>query len=351
MRLLSDMVSMISAVEAGYASTRSLAAHLDLSPTTVMRRLDEINEEVGFLLFEKTSTGIVLTSDARSFADDCTVINELMARIQSQLTSRRVSERRKIEVVSPEGLTQCWLLDRLLEMNIFDRNNIDFHTVGGEALAAEATDIRIGYDLTAGLGFKLETLGFLHVIPFASRKLIDSVVPTLMGSGLADCRYVSHQGPGCGADPWFSNFQGDRLERAIENTVTVSESAAIHAKLVNAGAAIGSIPTYAVEIHPDLIGLEKGGRPLAYQRLEICMLVRDTHRALRRATKFCDPIADVTDVIRSAFASERFTFFGEAYVSPPNVFDIMTGKYKNYEYNPIVEEVGQCEKRLRLKPV
>jgi LysR family transcriptional activator of dmlA len=88
---------------------------LGLSKAAVSKRLDALELELGFKLFQRTTRSITPTSEAGPLAVAVTEILEKIAGLSSRLASKQKSEKRKIRLTCGSAMAQRFLGKQLCE--------------------------------------------------------------------------------------------------------------------------------------------------------------------------------------------------------------------------------------------
>ena len=268
-------------------SFRKAATALRTSSSTVVRRMERLEETFGFRLFDRLPDGVALTAEGRSVYASAQQMerasHSLRAHLDQDLTTRGM-----VRCSVTEGLGTLWILPHLAQ---FSRTHPT--TIVDLRCSMEVADVlRMEADVAVQLekpdrpDVKAVRLGRMHIYPFASRDYIDTYgLPKTSGGDQASS-------PGSSARRRRSRKTA--LQRAlgmpsIEGMVALRTNASTaHLCAVELGMGIGGLPTYIVAIGTDLIPIDIGIR----HQVDIWMTYHPDARSIRRVAAFHRLAAD-----------------------------------------------------------
>ena len=156
-------------------SFRKAATALRTSSSTVVRRMERLEETFGFRLFDRLPEGVGLTAEGRSVYASAQQMerasHSLRAHLDQDLTTRGM-----VRCSVTEGLGTMWILPHLAQ---FSRTHpatiVDLRCSMevADVLRMEA-DVAVQLEKPDRLDVKAVRLGRMHIYPFASRSYIET---------------------------------------------------------------------------------------------------------------------------------------------------------------------------------
>jgi DNA-binding transcriptional LysR family regulator len=284
-------------------SFRKSATALRISSSTIMRRMERLEETLGFRLVDRLPDGVVLTAEGRSVYATAqqmeSASHSLRAYLDQDLTTRGT-----VRCSVTEGLGTLWVLPHLVHYNRAHPS-----TVVELRCSMELADVlRMEADVAVQLtrpdrpDVKAARLGCMHIYPFASRRYADIYgLPTNLDE-MRRHRFIDQQAPQIdeGAAPRILDMP------SIEGIVALrTNSSTAHAHAIELGIGIGALPTYAVALAPELIPVDIGVR----HQVDVWMTYHPDARSVRRVSSFID-------WLRTLFDPKRYPWFGDEFIHP-----------------------------------
>jgi DNA-binding transcriptional LysR family regulator len=284
-------------------SFRKAATTLRTSSSTVVRRMERLEESFGFRLFDRLPEGVGLTAEGRSVYASAQQMERASYSLRAQL-EQDVTTRGTVRCSVTEGLGALWILPHVAQ---FSRTHPT--TLIDLRCSMEVADIlRMEADVAVQLtkpdrpDVKAVRLGRMHIYPFASRGYIETY-------GLPKTReeFVRHR---------IVHQQGSQVEEGvaqrvlgipnIEGLVALRTNGSfVHLCAVELGMGIGGLGTYIVAIGTDLIPIDVGIR----HQVDIWMTYHPDARSIRRVAVFID-------WLRTLFDPKRYPWFGDEFIHP-----------------------------------
>jgi DNA-binding transcriptional LysR family regulator len=284
-------------------SLRKTAAALRTSSSTVVRRIERLEQILGVRLFDRLPDGVALTSEGRSVFAAAQEMERASRSVRAQL-DHQLTRRGVVRCAVTEGLGTFWIVPHLAE---FSRANphtlVDLHcsTQSADVLRMEA-DVAIQLTRPDRPDQVVTRLGRLHVYPFASPRYAQMYGLPKNAEELKRHRIVHQTGPQLDQSPW-TRFLG--LPDVEGLAVVRTNASAAHFYAVELGLGIGVLATYALPLGADLIPVDMGGRHQA----DIWMTYHPDIRNVRRVAVFID-------WLRSIFDAKRYPWFGDEFIHP-----------------------------------
>lgn len=296
-----DLKTFLAAAETG--SFRSAAAALSIQPSTVVRRIDALEQALGTLVFKRLPEGVSLTDDGKTVLE---YSQEIEASVHS--ISRRVSAGAKtqagfVSVSCTDGLATFWLSHHMAR---FAENHpdiqLDFKCDMRIAdILRRQTDISIQYDAPTNPELITSIIGYLHIWPFASRRWVEKNGLPKTKAEMKKHRLIIQAADQLQLQPLLEYLDA---ELGDLNYVIVNSGPA-HYHLIKEGAGIGIVPTYLAHGDDDLVPIDI---PPNY-RLPLRMTYhRDSKESLA--------ITTTLEWLRQMFDATQYPFFAEQLLSP-----------------------------------
>ena len=91
-------------------SVRGAAALLGVNPSTVTRKLEQLESDLGVVLFTRSAQGLHPTQEMRSIAEQVSLVGEQIADIRSHLQSFNQELHGRIRFALPDAVALEFLL-------------------------------------------------------------------------------------------------------------------------------------------------------------------------------------------------------------------------------------------------
>jgi DNA-binding transcriptional LysR family regulator len=255
-----DWESVRVFLEAARASSfRTAASRLGMTGHGVARRIEQLEHQIGAVLFTRHRDGVRLTADGqhlRSCAEQMEEASLGFVRRRGRLAQPL---RGEIRVACTEGLGTFWVTPQLLE---FARAHpeilIDLHCSmqrPDELIVRAQADLAIQIERPVRSDLIIRKIGRMHVMPCASKSYIDTYGMPMAQREISERHRIvmmyADQGKG-----------GEYYDEMFPNTPQIgfmamrtNVSTALYAAIVN-GVAVGWLPTYCFAIGSPAIPLD-----------------------------------------------------------------------------------------------
>jgi DNA-binding transcriptional LysR family regulator len=297
-----DLRIFLSCVETG--SFRRAAEKLNVSSSTIVRRVQRLERALDVRLFNRLPEGVVATEEGRAIVESARRMERAIYDVCRKSTSPEEATRGLVKISVTEGLGSYWVLPRLIE---FQRGHpyltIDLRCAmeNADVLRMEA-DMAIQFDRPVSPDLKMVKLGRMHIYSFVSRSYADRYgVPTSL-EDLQNHRLVDQVAPQLEEGAWATRLGLNSIE-GIVGVRTNASSALLYA--VEKGAGIGALPSYAMALNAPVIPVDLGLR----HHMDIWLAY---HPDARKATRN----SLVIDWVKSIFDPKRFPWFRDDFIHP-----------------------------------
>jgi DNA-binding transcriptional LysR family regulator len=284
-------------------SFRKTATALRTSSSTIVRRMERLEETLGLRLFDRRPDGVKLTTEGRSVYATAQQMERASHSLRAQL-DRDLTTRGMVRCSVTEGLGTMWILPHLARFNkIHPSTIVDLRCSMeiADVLRMEA-DVAIQLEKPERADVKAVRLGRMHVYPFASRRYIETYG---LPKSLADIRHhrVVHQhAPQVEENAWPRMLDLPTIEGVVALRTNASTALAC---AIEFGLGVGPLPTYIVAIGTDLVPLDLGVR---YQ-VDIWMTYHPDARSTPRVSIFID-------WLKTLFDPKQYPWFGDEFIHP-----------------------------------
>src|ERR1700704_1769373 len=155
---------------ARYKSFRNAAEVLALTSTTLMRRIDRLEERIGCKLFLRDQSGLTLSEEGLAMIADVTEMERHAFNIFRRAHQSSNDPAGTVRVAVTEGPGNFWILPRLIDFQkTYRRITVDLRCAMEQAdVARLESDIAIQLEPPTNPDLIVVRLGRLHIYAFVS---------------------------------------------------------------------------------------------------------------------------------------------------------------------------------------
>ena len=284
-------------------SFRKAATILRTSSSTIVRRMERLEDAFGFRLFNRLPEGVALTLEGRAVYAGAQQMERASHMLRAQL-DEDLTTRGMVRCAVTEGLGTLWVLPHIAQ---FSRTHpatlIDLRCSMevADVLRMEA-DVAVQLEKPDRLDVKAVRLGRLHVYPFASRGYIETYGVPRSRDEFKFHRIVHQQG----AQVQEGVAQSALGMPNIDALVALRTNASLaHGRAVELGMGIGGLATYIAALGTELVPVDIGIR----HQVDIWMTYHPDVRSVGRVAAFID-------WLRTLFDPKRYPWFGDEFIHP-----------------------------------
>ena len=294
---------------ARYKSFRNAAEGLGLTSTTLMRRIDRLEESIGCKLFLRDQSGLTLSSEGAAMIGDVMEMERHAFNIFRR-AAQTDDTAGTVRVAVTEGPGNFWILPRLIDFQkTYRKITVDLRCAMEQAdVARLEADIAIQLERPTNPDLIVTKLGRLHIYGFVSegyRKLYG--VPTL--AEIRNHRLVIQHAPQID-DSAYARVLGLTSLEGIVGIKTNSSIGVLYA--VERGAGMGFLPTSSVALGADLVPVDLGVRHHADLWLTY-------HKEFRNS----DRHKIVIDWLKKIFDPKTYPCFKDEFIHPDDLVPLM----------------------------
>ena len=297
-----DIRIFLACVKAG--SFRSAAVDLRVSSSTVVRRIDRLEHDLGIPLFKRTPDGVVPTEEAHSIFDHAQRMEMAIYDVFRRVEAQDTTTRGVVRVSVTEGVGTYWIMPRLVKFQRqFPFLIIDMRCAmeSADVLRMEA-DIAVQFERPTAPDLIVTKLGRLHIYPFASHgyERIYGLPKSI--EEMARHRLVDQAAPQLDSGAWPRLLGLDDVE-GIVSLRTNASSALLYA--IEKGAGIGALPTYAPALGAPIVPVDIGIR----HAMDIWMTYHPSAKRMKR-------VKLVADWMKKIFDPATHPWFRDEFIHP-----------------------------------
>jgi DNA-binding transcriptional LysR family regulator len=241
---------------ARHRSFRHAAEVLGLTGTTLMRKIDRLEEELGFKLFIRDPSGLSLSDEGRALLFDVEQMERLSFNVLRR-ASLSTDTHGSVRVAVTEGPGNFWVLPRLIDFQkTYRKITVDLRCAMEQAdVSRLEADISIQFERPTNPDQIVTRLGRLHIYTFASQGYRDAYGLPQSLADLANHRIIKQHGVQLDATGYTRVLGLTSLE-GIVGISTNSSVAVLYA--IERGAGIGFLPTSAIALGANLVPIDLG---------------------------------------------------------------------------------------------
>ena len=241
------------------SSFRTAASRLGMTGHGVARRVEQLERQIGAVLFTRHRDGVRLTPDGqhlRSCAEQMEEASLGFVRRRGRLAQPL---RGEIRVACTEGLGTFWVTPRLLEFaRAHPQILVDLHCSmqrPDDLVARAQADLAIQIERPAPRDLIIRRIGRMHIVPCASKSYIDTYGLPKAKQDIGERHRIvlmyADQGK---AQEYYDRQYPERPQTGFV-AMRTNVSTALYAAVVN-GVAVGWLPTYYFAIGTPVIPLD-----------------------------------------------------------------------------------------------
>jgi DNA-binding transcriptional LysR family regulator len=292
-------------------SFRKAADVLGLTNTTIMRRLDRLEAELGFALFVRHQAGLLLSDEGRTILDDVRQMERLSFNVFRRVAQTGDNPTGIVRVAVTEGPGTYWVLPKLIDFQrTYRMLTVDLRCAMEQAdVSRLEADIAIQFDKPNDPDLIVTRLGRLHIYPFASQEYERSYGLPTSKADFRHHRIVQQVAPQLDESAYARGLGLDSVA-GIVGIRTNSSTATLYA--VERGAGIGFLPTCAIALGAPLVPVDVGIR----HHLDFWLTY---HPEFRRSERH----VVVIDWLRRIFDPKIHACFRDEFIHPHALVPLM----------------------------
>jgi len=300
-----------------HQSFRNAAEALGLTGTTLMRKIDRLEEELGFKLFLRDQSGLSLSDEGRALLFDVEQMERLSFNIFRR-ASMSTEINGSVRVAVTEGPGISWILPRLIDFQkTYRMIMVDLRCAMEQAdVSRLEADISIQLARPTNPDLIVTKLGRHHIYAFASEAYRDAYgLPTSLAD-LKNHRIVKQHGVQLDETGYARILGLDSLE-GIVGISTNSSVAVLYA--IERGAGIGFLPTSVMALGAPVVPIDLG---INYH-MDLWLTY---HKEFRNS----DRHKIVIDWLKKIFDPRTYPCFSDEFIHPNELISLMAETRRNF---------------------
>src|SRR5437868_10825859 len=155
---------------ARHKSFRHAADLLGVTSTTLMRRIDRLEERIGCRLFLRDQSGLTISEEGLAMIADLTEMERHAFNVFRRASRSSGTSAGTVRVAVTEGPGNFWILPRLIDFQkTYRKITVDLRCAMEQAdVGRLETDIAIQFERPASPDLIAARIGRLHIYPFVS---------------------------------------------------------------------------------------------------------------------------------------------------------------------------------------
>jgi DNA-binding transcriptional LysR family regulator len=250
-----DLRAFLVCVE--HRSFRRAAEVLGLTNTTLMRRMDRLEHQLGTKLLVRHQAGLMLSEAGKNILDDVKEMERLSFNIIRTASQSATVPTGIVRVAVTEGTGTFWVLPRLIDFqNTYQSLTVDLRCGMEEAdVARLEADIAIQFERPRNSELICTRLGRMHIYPFASEAYARNYGLPRSPADWKFHRVVVQMAAQIDEGAYATVFGLESFE-GVTGLRTNSSTATLYA--VERSAGIGFLPSCALALGAPLVPVDVG---------------------------------------------------------------------------------------------
>ncbi|WP_407122233.1 LysR family transcriptional regulator [Bradyrhizobium sp. STM 3561] len=303
---------------AKYKSFRNAAEELGLTSTTLMRRIDRLEESIGCKLFLRDQSGLTLSDEGTAMIADVTHMERHAFNVFRRASRSSNDTSGTVRVAVTEGPGNFWILPRLIDFQkTYRKITVDLRCAMEQAdVARLESDIAIQLEPPTNPDLIVAKLGRLHIYPFVSKEYESLYgVPATLAE-LKNHRIIKQSAPQVD-DGAYARVLGLQSLEGIVGIKTNSSVGVLYA--VERGAGIGFLPTASIALGAPLVAVDLGVSHHADLWLTY-------HKEFRTSERH----KIVVDWLKKIFDARTYPCFRDEFIHPNALVPMMTAAREGF---------------------
>jgi DNA-binding transcriptional LysR family regulator len=311
-----DLKSFLACAK--YKSFRNAAEELRLTSTTLMRRIDRLEERIGCKLFLRDQSGLTLSDDGAAMINDVMEMERHAFNVFRRAAQSSNDTAGTVRVAVTEGPGNFWILPRLIDFQkTYRKITVDLRCAMEQAdVARLEADIAIQLERPTNPDLIVTKLGRLHIYAFVSeeyRRLYG--VPTSLAD-ISNHRIIKQHAPQVD-DSAYARVLGLPTLEGICGIKTNSSIGVLYA--VERGAGMGFLPTSSIALGAPLVAVDLGVHHHA-----------DLWLTYHKEFKNSDRHKIVIDWLKKIFDPKTYPCFRDEFIHPNDLIALMSNSRNSF---------------------
>jgi DNA-binding transcriptional LysR family regulator len=302
---------------ARFKSFRNAAEALAVTSTTLMRRVDRLEERIGCKLFLRDQSGLTLSDEGAAMVGDLAEMERHAFNVFRRAAQSSNEAAGSVRVAVTEGPGNFWILPRLIDFQkTYRKITVDLRCAMEQAdVARLEADIAIQLEPPTNPDLIVTKLGRLHIHAFVSEDYRARYgVPSL--ADIRSHRLVVQHAPQVD-DSAYARVLGLTSLEGIVGIKTNSSIGVLYA--VERGAGMGFLPTASVALGAALVAVDLG----VHHHADLWLTY---HKEFRNS----DRHKIVIDWLRRIFDPKTYPCFRDEFIHPTELVPLMAASRADF---------------------
>ncbi|MCC6737320.1 MAG: LysR family transcriptional regulator [Bauldia sp.] len=296
-----DVRVFLACVDGG--SFRKAGDILGVNASTVARRIEGFERQLGYVLFGRLTDGLVATAEGEALIPGARQMEASYRDLVRRMNAPKVDHRGVVKISITDGLGTFWMMPLLVEFSRANPNlilQVDCAVDSADVLRFEA-DLSIQFSRPDAPEQIVTRLGSLHAYPYASQGYADRFGLPKTLEEMKNHRLVDQVSPRYPEGTW-SRYLGIPIEGIVGIRSNASTSVFY---AIEKGAGIGALPTFACALDAPVVPVDLG----IHHRMDIWLTCSRTTRQTKR-------VGHVVEWVKSIFDPARYPWFRDDFIHP-----------------------------------
>jgi DNA-binding transcriptional LysR family regulator len=290
-----------------FGSLRRAAHELGLNPSTVIRRIDAFEELLQVKLLNRLHEGVTLTPAGQLILESAKQMQSAFYDVVRNTIPANLPKRAPVRVSITEGLGTFWVTPRLADFTRQHPNIlVDLRCAmeSADVLRMEA-DLAIQFVRPTAPGLIVSKLGRLHVYPFAGPSYVERYGLPKNKADMVNHGLIQQAAPQIDASAWARLLGIPGID---ENVAVRSNASTVVFYLIERGAGIGALPTFACALDAAVVPVDID--------IHLSFDIWLTYHPEARKTK---QVATAIDWIKEIFDPQHYPWFRDEFIHPKDL--------------------------------
>jgi len=303
---------------AKYKSFRNAAEELGLTSTTLMRRVDRLEESIGCKLFLRDQSGLTLSDEGIAMIADVSHMERHAFNVFRRASRSSNDTSGTVRVAVTEGPGNFWILPRLIDFQkTYRKITVDLRCAMEQAdVARLESDIAIQLEPPTNPDLIVAKLGRLHIYPFVSKEYENLYGLPATLADLKNHRIIKQSAPQVD-DSAYARVLGLKSLEGIVGIKTNSSIGVLYA--VERGAGMGFLPTSSIALGAALVPVDLG----VHHHADLWLTY---HKEFRNS----DRHKIVIDWLKKIFEPKTYPCFKDEFIHPNDLVPLMAAPRANF---------------------
>lgn len=296
-------------------SLRAAADKLNLSFSSVRRRIAHLESQLGTLLITRHTGGVRLTPEGSRIVEAARRMESASFDVVRTTESCSPKIEGQVRIACTEGTGTFWVIPRLVELQrAYPRLLVNFNcTMRPADVSNLEADVSIQLERPTSPDLKIVKLGRIHTMPFAAKAYVDVFGMPRSVEEMGRHRYALHIAEQTQAKQLFTQLFPDKPWLGF--VALTANTASAHLWAVSKGVGIGWLPTYTHLIGGRVIPVDVGPK----FQLDIWLTYHADVTKIPRVRR-------LIEWLKESFNPEIYPWFGDAFIHPDDLPRRFEGK-------------------------